>query len=703
MASNHINKRAKKSKKTPQSRSIQVISWLVVVLALSSLQKDDQRMYDYVFQSEDGNHIIRLDSKSKFFNTAYLNKTSEVDENSKEKSPQLTTSIRFDRFLKESEIPQECKEWLGDQSSGEFNLIQYNKEEKNCRGVNFQTNSPKQLDCGMAKQSCLLIFETPIGDNASKKQKKLYYIDELNFHLRQDENENNVGLINYETFDEKRLKQYHNVDHAASARNVEYRFLLDPKDYFVVDNLRRFSIKIADPSKHHTLILDDQSYIVRHPLIKKRDPKSGVSFSFNFQSLLEPDQIPDSRNGACRNYTQVRANYMFETPHHCVYGLLNHMSKIHYHPGNEPNSPIKYPYVSIVANSFSQDHFFHIELVGKEVLGRELYHFSRMNLKKGGGKMLVYDTLQLRFEPAEYGIRHKEQHEHYIQFLHGLLILVIPAFFLITFNKDYHKHGIYFLQFGIMFNFFSQISLSIIEFYDCDGKFWVVYPLIILTLLISFALSLRKIVQIVMIWKIFTLIDYVLMSLLMGQGHTFLYAIINVAVYQILAFCLKMAKKEVRFMEVSISFVTSLCLHNSLGNILYYTTALNRVIFFMERLSLHDRNPELYYLGYGIICSLVSFARLFLTDYLPWNLEARRKHLSVYDPEFGVQKRAEKEVELSDNIMEDSGKADGEDEKDGDKDKKEEDGGAGGVEGDSESQSDVDTTLDLVDLDNSWY
>jgi hypothetical protein len=52
-------------------------------------------------------------------------------------------------------------------------------------------------------------------------------------------------------------------------------------------------------------------------------------------------------------------------------------------------------------------------------------------------------------------------------------------------------------------------------------------------------------------------------------------------------------------------------------------------------LQIHDRNPAFYYIGFGLIFTLLAIARIFLNEFLSWNKEARLR-VSTYDEDEGI-------------------------------------------------------------------
>ena len=126
------------------------------------------------------------------------------------------------------------------------------------------------------------------------------------------------------------------------------------------------------------------------------------------------------------------------------------------------------------------------------------------------------------------------------------------------------------------------------------------------------------------------LVDYVMMALLMQDSGTIFYCLFNVSVYFVIVALIRNSNKNIPEQEFSISFTVSLSMLNQLGNIWYYTTSLNRVLFLFDGLQIHDRDPAFYYLGFGLVFTLIAIARIFLNEYLSWNQEARIQ-VSTYD------------------------------------------------------------------------
>lgn len=606
---------------------------LLTILAAATIQESHTRRYDYVLFSENDSQYsnMRLDSNSKFFKTAHKHKKEthlETLSSGDKVTAETETSLIFQRYLLRSEVPVKCQHLFDFKPTKKgvkprrfrANIVRYNSQHKKCYHLKFLKAARYIL---VEDNKSIIMF--------THKSNGFHYTEKFIFQNQDSEHKYGLEKIDF-------------VDKTSTGTNFHeyhYTFYVDPEDItFTIPKDSDYSIKIRDPSRSHILRLNKNNYIVKHPIIKRKNRY--VTYSLNFGNYLTPDQMPN-KNG-CKPYTHVKANYMFEEGSQCAYGKFSRMPKVSIERFEEDAGRQK---VVMIANHFEGQEFY-IILESREKLGDKDTDYRRANFLRHEGTFFHRDLLYLRFEVSEYKII-ADGYYHRLRLTHAFLLLLIPAFFILMFNEDYHTQGLYCLQFGIIFNFVSQISLSIVEWYELEKTFIAVYGVFILGIGISMLLSLRRLRSIVFLWKIFTLVDYVLMALLMRERGTLFYAAVNVVVFKALTILLKLNKGETRYMEISISFFTSLCMLNLVGNIMFYTTSLKRIIFLMEGLKLHDKHEALYYLGFGVICSLLSFARLFMTDHAEWNVKARIP-LPNFDPDASVSIGGKKEVELGESL-----------------------------------------------------
>jgi len=597
--------------------------------------------FDYVIHEGDEDNqsskksLVRLDSNSQFFKTEFFHKSlsHQITHKGKKKTIVTESSLIFSRFLRRREAPIECQHlWDKHYTYGyrhvfEVNMIRYSSHYQRCYYLSFYNAAKK-------------ITETKQDDGRRSLRIEWTHVEDgvlytENFYFNEGTGE---GL--------KSIRFTEQINGLLTSNVHDYHYELDLKatDFEIFKQEDSFySLKIRDPSKHHTLLLDKNNYNVKNPLI--RYSKNGVTLSMNFNSMLDASEMPNK--AGCRDMVHETANYMLEHGNYCTFGVFSRMPYVSYH---EKDAFIPYSVANLQGNSEPHE-IFEIQLLGREFLPHDDDILTK-ETKDIKGKLMTVHKLKLRFERSEYKVIIKEPFERFVKFLFGIICILMPAFFLITFNSDFQTNGIYLLQFGVLFIMFSNLTLSIVEHQDQESKWYWMYPILVFNTIISFLCSDSKIEGLIVVWQSWTFIDYFLMSFLMVENGTFWLAVVNIGVFFFLTMILNCFKDNVRYFEWSISLTTSLSLLTLLGDLLYHTTTLSRILMFFERHKIHDRDPKLYYLGFGIIFSMMSFARLFMADYMSWNVQARIRVPSE-DPMSNEISYNDKEVELTETAEHD--------------------------------------------------
>lgn len=110
------------------------------------------------------------------------------------------------------------------------------------------------------------------------------------------------------------------------------------------------------------------------------------------------------------------------------------------------------------------------------------------------------------------------------------------------------------------------------------------------------------------------------MAMLMQDKGSFLFCCINVGFFWAVVYFIRRSAPKIPEREYYISFAISLSMLNQLGNIWYHTTSLNRLIYLVDGLKIHDLKPGFYYFGFGMIFTLTALSRIFMNENLSWNV-----------------------------------------------------------------------------------
>ena len=392
-----------------------------------------------------------------------------------------------------------------------------------------------------------------------------------------------------------------------------------------------FSITIQDPSGDHVVRLRKDSWLAKNPLIDKKH--RSMHISFNFANLLGPSQYP--RNAGCikAKKSLVRANYMYGDNTRCAYGLISTIPFVFYH---EETETMPYDFVFLKLNSF-EGHEFFVDLVGMNVLHGQKSKFFTKYMRQTGSRnnYKMIDFLYLYVPRSEYIVEHQETVHKFLRALANMILFILPAFCILFFNSDYKAHGIYWMQFGIVFDIISNITWSTVMAFQWQEYIFIVYLILVGTFFYSLILSEKKQKNLILAWQIWVVIDYFLMALLMHDKGTVFYSILNICVFGAIVYQIKKKQPKIPDHEYLISFAVSLSMLNQLGNIWYYTTSLNRIFYVLGGLQIHDKNPLFYYIGFGSVLTVIAIGRIFMSEFISWNAEARLQ-VSTHDEDEGV-------------------------------------------------------------------
>lgn len=338
--------------------------------------------------------------------------------------------------------------------------------------------------------------------------------------------------------------------------------------------------------------------------------------------MLKPNQYPTNKGCMEAREKKVQVNYMYGDNIHCAYGLLSKVPRVMFH---EETEAVPVEYVFIMLNSFESHQLF-VDFVGMNVMhGATSKFMSRVfrDPKKDTHSYKIADFLYLYVPRSEYIVEHLDQVQKGFRIFAQLMIFFIPSFCILFFNSDYKKYGVYWMQFGILFDMASNVTWSIVEMFFVLELVTPVYVILIFTILFAASQSDVYYTNLIKAWKVWVIADYVLMALLMQDKGSFLFCCVNVGLFWAVVQFIRRASPGIQTKEYYISFAISLSMLNQLGNIWYHTTSLNRLLYLVDGLKIHDLKPGFYYFGFGIIFTLLALSRIFMNENLSWNVQAR--------------------------------------------------------------------------------
>lgn len=183
----------------------------------------------------------------------------------------------------------------------------------------------------------------------------------------------------------------------------------------------------------------------------------------------------------------------------CAFGKISQIPYVHYHQ-EVPEMP--YDYVFLKLNSF-EGHDFFVDLVGMNVLkGRKTRFFERKfrNVRSRKSPNKIIDILYLFVPRSEYIVEHQELLHKFARNLSQMVLFILPAFCIIFFNNDYKEYGVYWMQFGIVFDILSNITWSIIELFHWENMIFPVFAVLGITVVLAYGESEVKRQGLIRFW-----------------------------------------------------------------------------------------------------------------------------------------------------------------------------------------------------------
>lgn len=316
---------------------------------------------------------------------------------------------------------------------------------------------------------------------------------------------------------------------------------------------------IEDPSNRHIVRLRQDSYIAKNPIVNL--PNGDIKVSLNFAGYLTPKQYPDSVGCAKEREEKVEANYMYGNHKTCVYGKLNKIPLVHYH---EETSKLPYDFVFLKLNAISGEKFF-VDLSGMNLLKGKKHKFFTSAYRIIGrpkDSIVKVHFLYLFTPRSEYIVEHKSVLQIFSRNFAEFILFILPAFCILFFNNDFRFGKVYWMQFGIVFDFVSNILWSFLDWLKLRHSFVPIYIALAITISIAYTQSMKKIPQVIKFWSVWVIFDYIMMALLMTDSFTVLYSILNVSIFFGVANIARRWKADIQLEELLVSFVISLSMLN---------------------------------------------------------------------------------------------------------------------------------------------
>ena len=626
--------------------------------AETTLEDEDYLKYSFILSDASKRYQLRLDSSSKIFSNNYLNLTTLNPQSAKSTSKgSIRFSLNLKKGLKSKEVPKPCKKKIR-QIHHKFDFLAFDPASKECFGFssnNFvHMRALGQSEAGFPSLICFGVgYEAAWLSSSGKRrggrntfqqhqdssivdQKKLSLsaknpiqefcikpISEKNEENEQEKDNSNPGLtiesLNPPPDQHKTAKKH--TRRLQTSHTKKLRVVLQvPKNSLKLLKLTKsdYNIHLRDQRKHHSIYLNQHSLLANHPIIKQKSRH--IIFSINFKSPLTPGQFPDTKPCNLLSRT-LKANYVIHIKHDlCIHGSFNKLPFLYYKGADLERG--RGPSVTMTLHSSPHIKFF-VTLVGHHRLGMKKFKIYHHVFEKGAYYINFNDVL-LPAEASEYKNLAKKIHEKLLKICFGGTLFVTPVVFVLPFSKDVSFRQFYMLQFGIVFNFLSQLDLGLLEMFDLEDQFYTIIPTLILAFYVAVGLSKRKKYVLVVLWKLLTLGDYFVTAVLMRSKETLYYCLINILIFKTLGFVYKLVNPKVSLVELGISFTVNLSLLNLANNLIYFTTPFSRVMMVMDGQILHNNDPAFYYLGLGIIFTILSFGRMVMLQILPWNVRVRR-------------------------------------------------------------------------------
>lgn len=560
---------------------------------------------------------------SELFNLKYKNSEGKEEE-------KIIVSFSFKEILKKEQIPEKCQKEVESANFG-ANWVFSNTEESKCVFGIFP-----QIDIFEQKKTETLVddgYLVKLGDFENGDQNFLRLIPKIpgaddtakyTFVTRKGENDKlvNTLFLKFENKNEIEIKEK-TTDFPFKSQNFEKTVFLTFNKFFTLS---------AQPLLKRKFKIENEG-----------DPTKEIQVSLKYGEKLKKEEIPDYPS--CKDIKENEFNYIIATEKNCIGAMTNIYKEI---------KILDKGVIEIHLNWIENETF--ILLLKPRDQTKENEVFKRLFPPKEKDKPQgeIKNIFEVFVDKEDTRIEVKTLEQRYMRWGICLFLTIIPGFTILFFSSNFNYNGFYIMQFGVIFNFVSQITLAIIEWFGLEDLYFAQMLIIILSMLIAMYYCQEKIISLTKIWIIFSLIDYTLMALLMNTKGTIFYGLINVVVFFVLAYLIRMEKPRIENYEIAVSFALSITLLTLLGNMWYFTTSFNRVWYIFQGARVHDKKPGLYYLVYGVLFSVLSLGRLVFNEVLPWNRLAgyRAPEKKKRDLEEGFMDKGEEVEEEEGNTAE---------------------------------------------------
>ena len=456
---------------------------------------------------------------------------------------------------------------------------------------------------------------------------------------------------------------------------------LNNTGYDLIRDRQNFSISIKSVRKNASLLIDKSSTLALRSIIKLPIHRQGLSplrpfeFSLKLNGYLSESEVPST---ACaniyKNNLQTKFNYMLGNDSICAYGTLDKVSNIVIRNitrplPQTPSTSLKMPsaskstsysgtkanlprqqdtLVTVYLNGFMKEknHMITLNLFPLDYIGSDEVANSTFIVKDGVQKVVdqIYVHMDLN---QDYKIG-SIWGERNMAFSIGLILMLIPMAGILAFRRECKMRGFYWMQFGVNFYLISQVMLSIVDWFGLEGLWLVQILLIGLSVMGALLGAQSRHSWVILAWQIYGVIDYFLMAGLMEKGPTVFYSLINFVLFFVMAGGYKYIMPETMNHEILVSLVASLTFLNLLGNIWFFTTFFNRLVFMFFNYEIHDYDPFKFYIYYGGFFNILGIVKLFLNEALHWNAEAARSNQKR--PELHVKNHGMGDISLDDGL-----------------------------------------------------
>ena len=306
--------------------------------------------------------------------------------------------------------------------------------------------------------------------------------------------------------------------------------------------------------------------------------------------------------------------------------------------------------VTIYLNTFSgtKDHVLTLNLFPLDYTGID-YKVQTIHPKEDGQptKLIenqIFATMDIN-QDFKLEISWRDRN---MAFSIGVILLMIPGIGILFFRRECKIRGFYWMQFGVNFYLISQLMLSIVDWLELEGLWFAQILLIGLSMMAALLGAQNRRGWVVLAWQLYGVFDYFLMACLMEKGPTVFYSLINFVLFFVMAGGYKYIMPETMNHEILVSLVASLTFLNLLGNIWFFTTFFNRLVFMFFNYEIHDYDPFKFYIYYGGFFNLMGLVRLYFNEVLSWNAEAARSSQRL--PELYVKNHGISDISIDQGL-----------------------------------------------------